>query len=41
MVEVDRVIEPNAQTHAEYQPFYEVYKSSYEALRTIRQQLEV
>jgi FGGY-family pentulose kinase len=41
MVEVDRMIEPNAQTHAEYQPFYEAYKSSYATLRTIRQQLEV
>ncbi len=40
MVEVAKVIEPNPQTHAEYQPFYEAYKASYAPLRSIRQPLD-
>jgi len=40
MVQIDRVIEPNSQVHAEYQPFYEVYKASYLGLRNIRNNLE-
>ena len=39
MVQVERVIEPNAQTNAEYQPFYESYKTSYSELRNIRKNL--
>ena len=40
MVQIDRVIEPNSQVHAEYQPFYEAYKASYVGLRNIRNNLE-
>ena len=40
MVQIDRVIEPNSQVHAEYQPFYESYKASYVGLRNIRNNLE-
>ncbi len=40
MVQIDRVIEPNSQAHAEYQPFYEAYKASYVGLRNIRNNLE-
>jgi len=40
MVQIDRVIEPNSQVHAEHQPFYEAYKSSYVGLRNIRNNLE-
>ena len=41
MVQVDRVIQPNAKVHADYQPFYETYKASYKELRNIRKKLEV
>ena len=40
MVQIDRVIEPNSQVHAEYQPFYEAYKASYVGLKNIRNNLE-
>ncbi|MBC8219713.1 MAG: carbohydrate kinase [Proteobacteria bacterium] len=40
MVQFDRVIEPNSQVNAEYQPFYEAYKASYVGLRNIRNNLE-
>jgi len=40
MVQIDRVIEPNSQVNAEYQPFYEAYKASYVGLRNIRNNLE-
>jgi len=40
MVQIDHVIEPNSQVHAEYQPFYESYKASYVGLRNIRNNLE-
>ncbi len=40
MVQFDRVIEPNSQVNAEYQPFYEAYKGSYVGLRNIRNNLE-
>ena len=40
MVQIDRVIEPDKKIHAEYQPFYESYKASYEELRKIRRQLK-
>ena len=40
MVQIDRVIEPNSQANAEYQPFYEAYKASYVGLRNIRNNLE-
>ena len=39
MVQIERVIEPNDQIHAEYQPFYESYKASYKELRNIRKKL--
>jgi len=40
MVQFDRVIEPNSEVNAEYQPFYEAYKASYVGLRNIRNNLE-
>ena len=40
MVEVTRVIEPDAATHSAYRPFYEVYKETYRALRDLRKGLE-
>ena len=41
MVQVDRVIQPNAIVHDDYQPFFETYKASYKELRNIRKKLEV
>ena len=40
MVQVKRVIEPNAASHAAYQPYYQLYKETYEALGTLRKGLE-
>ena len=40
MVHETRVIEPNAQNHEEYRPFYEAYKATYLATRTAREPLE-
>lgn len=39
MVQIERVVEPNAQIHSEYQPFYQAYKASYSDLRNIRENL--
>ena len=36
MVEVSRVVEPDASTHAAYMPFYETYKATYGTLRSLR-----
>jgi len=40
MVQIDSVIEPNSQVHAEYQPCYEAYKARYVGLKNIRNNLE-
>ena len=40
MVQVKRVIEPNAASHAAYQPYYQLYKETYEALGMLRQGIE-
>ena len=39
MVKVSRVIEPDAAAHAAYQPFYDTYKATYGAMRSLRQDL--
>ena len=36
MVQVDRVIEPNQETHARYQPFYQSYQNHYLAMKKAR-----
>ena len=36
MVQVDRVIEPNQETHARYQPFYQSYQNHYLAMKNAR-----
>ncbi|MEL0045559.1 MAG: FGGY-family carbohydrate kinase, partial [Deltaproteobacteria bacterium] len=36
MVQVDRVIEPNQETHARYQPFYQSYRNHYLAMKNAR-----
>jgi ribulose kinase len=40
MVQIESVIEPNAEHHAAYLPFFESYKKTYSALRNIRKNLE-
>jgi FGGY-family pentulose kinase len=40
MVQVTRVVEPNAQTHEAYRPFYETYCKLYGPLREARSVLE-
>ena len=39
MVKAARTIEPDPAAHATYQPFYETYKSTYAALRSLRREL--
>lgn len=39
MVKVARVIEPDPAAHAAYQPFYETYKATYAAVRSLRRDL--
>jgi ribulokinase len=39
MVQVSRVVEPNAAAHAAYRPFYESYRAHYYALKQARQAL--
>ena len=36
MVQVDKVIEPNQETHARYQPFYQSYQNHYLAMKNVR-----
>ena len=36
MVQVDKVIEPNQETHARYQPFYQSYQNHYLAMKNAR-----
>ena len=36
MVQVDKVIEPNKETHARYQPFYQSYRNHYLAMKNAR-----
>ncbi|MEK9763540.1 MAG: FGGY-family carbohydrate kinase [Deltaproteobacteria bacterium] len=36
MVQIDRVIEPNSETHALYQPFYQSYRNHYLAMKNVR-----
>ena len=40
MVKVARVIGPDDATHSIYRPFYEAYKATYGAVRSVRQHLE-
>ncbi len=39
MVQVDRVIEPNPESHGIYQPFYQSYREHYLAMKKIRNKL--
>ena len=39
MVKAARVIEPDPAAHAAYQPFYETYKATYAAMRSLRGEL--
>jgi len=39
MVKVARLIEPESRAHSAYQPFYETYKATYAAVRSLRQDL--
>ena len=39
MVQVDRVIEPNPESHGIYQPFYQSYREHYLAMKKIRNRL--
>ena len=39
MVKVARVIEPEPSAHSAYQPFYETYKATYAAVRSLRRDL--
>ena len=36
VAQIEREIEPNAEHHAAYKPFFESYKNTYSALRNIR-----
>jgi sugar (pentulose or hexulose) kinase len=36
MVQIDRVIEPNSETHGLYQPFYQSYRNHYLAMKNVR-----
>ncbi len=36
MVQIDRVIEPNSETHGLYQPFYQSYRDHYLAMKNAR-----
>ena len=40
MVKVARVISPNTATHSAYGPFYETYKATYGAMRSLREKLD-
>jgi len=39
MVKVARVVEPDPSAHSAYRPFYESYKTTYAAVRSVRQML--
>ena len=40
MVQIENIVEPNADHHDAYKPFFESYKKTYSALRNIRNNLE-
>ena len=40
MVQIESIVEPNANHHDAYKPFFESYKKTYSALRNIRNNLE-
>jgi Sugar (pentulose and hexulose) kinases len=40
MVQIESIVEPNAERNRAYKPFFETYKKTYSTLRKIRNNLE-
>jgi Sugar (pentulose and hexulose) kinases len=40
MVQIESIVEPNAERHKTYKPFFESYKKTYSTLKNIRKNLE-